>query len=50
MGGKLKIYNHLAPGFSDLEWRMVKNIPQGGNWKDIPAPSKSKRIERIRET
>lgn len=29
---------------------MVKAIPAGGNWKDIPKSIPSKRLERIRET
>lgn len=50
MGEKLIIYNHLAPGFSDLEWKMVKNIPEGGNWKNIPKSVPSKRLEQIRKS
>ena len=30
--------------------KMVKAIPEGGNWKDIPLDIPSKRLERIRET
>ncbi len=50
MKKKIKIYNHLAPKFSELETRMVIHIPEWWNWKNIPAPTESKRIERIRET
>jgi DNA (cytosine-5)-methyltransferase 1 len=46
----LKIFNHLAPGFSDLEWEMVKHIPEGGNWKNIPESVPSKRLEQIRKS
>lgn len=49
-GEKIKIYNHLTPGFSDLEWQMVENIPEGGNWKDIPETVPSKRLEQIRKS
>ena len=31
------LHNHVAPGFSDLERRMVADIPEGGNWSNIPA-------------
>lgn len=46
----MKIYNHLAPGFSDLEWQMVEHIPEGGNWKNIPESVPSKRLEQIRKS
>ncbi|MEN6552011.1 MAG: DNA (cytosine-5-)-methyltransferase [Methanobacterium sp.] len=50
MGNKKIIHNHLAPGFSDLEWQMVENIPPGGNWKDIPETVPSKRLAQIRKS
>lgn len=50
MTKKIIIHNHIAPKFSELELDMVIHIPQWWNWKDIPVPSKSKRVERIRET
>lgn len=46
----MKIYNHLAPKFSDLEWDMVKHIPPGGNWQNIPETVPSKRLAQIRES
>jgi DNA (cytosine-5)-methyltransferase 1 len=46
----MKIYNHIAPKFSDLEWDMVRNIPPGGNWKNIPESIPSKRLEQIRKS
>ena len=30
--------------------RMVKSVPEGGNWKDIPEAIPSKRLEQIRES
>jgi len=47
---KMKIYNHIAPKFSELEWEMVKNIPPGGNWQNIPESVPSKRLEQIRKS
>lgn len=38
----------MAPGFSELEWSMVKHIPPGGNWQNIPVSVPSKRLEQIR--
>lgn len=46
----MKIFNHIAPKFSELEWDMVKNIPPGGNWQNIPESVPSKRLEQIRKS
>lgn len=45
-----KLYNHIAPGLSKLEWEMVKHIPPGGNWQNIPDSIPSQRLEQIRRT
>lgn len=45
-----KLYNHIAPGLSDLEWEMAKHIPAGGNWKNIPKHIPSQRLEQIRRS
>ena len=44
-----KVLNHTTFKLSDLDIEMVKDVPQGGNWKNIPASvvKKSKRLERI---
>ena len=42
------IYNHISPKLSDLEKQMIKHIPPGGNWKNIPIEIPSKRLEQIR--
>jgi DNA (cytosine-5)-methyltransferase 1 len=47
---KKKLYNHIAPGLSKLEWEMVKHIPPGGNWQHIPDSIPSKRLEQIRRS
>lgn len=44
------LYNHITSSLSDLDLQMVKSVPSGGNWKDIPTHIPSKRLERIRET
>lgn len=44
------IYNHIAPKLSDLEWKMVKHIPPGGNWQNIPPSIPSQRLEQIRKS
>lgn len=44
------IPNHVAHALSELDMTMVKSIPPGGNWKDIPETIPSKRLERIRRS
>jgi DNA (cytosine-5)-methyltransferase 1 len=44
------IPNHITARLSDLDMRMVKSVPQGGNWKDIPTDIPSKRLDQIRES
>ena len=43
------IHNHISAKLSELDMRMVKAIPQGGCWKNIPTSIPSKRLEKIRE-
>lgn len=43
-----KIANHYTPSLSDLDMRMVREVPPGGNWKNIPESIPSKRLEQIR--
>lgn len=44
-----KVLNHTTFKLSDLDIEMIKDVPQGGNWKNIPSDviKKSKRLERI---
>lgn len=46
------LLNHTTFKLSDLDLEMIKNVPQGGSWKDIPMETvvKSKRLKRITET
>lgn len=46
------ILNHTTFRLSDLDLEMIKAVPQGGSWKDIPKETvkKSKRLERITQT
>jgi DNA (cytosine-5)-methyltransferase 1 len=45
----MKLYNHIAPVLSKLEWEMVQHIPAGGNWKNIPENIPSQRLVQIRK-
>jgi DNA-cytosine methyltransferase len=49
---KGKILNHITFKLSDLDLEMIRPIPQGGNWKNIPFETvqKSKRLVRITKT
>lgn len=44
------IPNHYSPRLSELDLQMIKAVPPGGNWKDIPLNIPSKRLEQIRES
>lgn len=46
------VLNHTTFKLSDLDLEMIKAVPQGGSWKDIPLETvkKSKRLERITQT
>lgn len=46
------LLNHTTFKLSDLDLEMIKSVPQGGNWKDIPMETvvKSKRLKRITQT
>ncbi|MDD2992654.1 MAG: Alw26I/Eco31I/Esp3I family type II restriction adenine-specific DNA-methyltransferase [Pygmaiobacter sp.] len=46
------ILNHTTFKLSDLDLEMIRSVPQGGSWKDIPTETvkKSKRLERITQT
>jgi len=47
-----EILNHTTFKLSELDMEMVRAVPQGGNWKNIPdeVVIKSKRLERITQT
>ena len=42
-------FNHYVSGLSDLDREIIKHVPIGGNWQDIPESVPSKRLEQIRE-
>lgn len=46
------VLNHTTFKLSDLDLEMIRPVPQGGSWKDIPAETvqKSKRLIRITQT
>ena len=46
------ILNHTTFKLSDLDMEMIVNIPQGGNWQNIPDNiiKKSERLKKIKQT
>lgn len=46
------LLNHTTFKLSDLDLEMIKAVPPGGSWKDIPMETveKSKRLKRITQT
>lgn len=44
------IPNHVSARLSLNDMEMVRAVPPGGNWKDIPLHVPSKRLEQIRES
>jgi DNA (cytosine-5)-methyltransferase 1 len=44
------IPNHYAATLSKLDLQMVRAVPPGGNWKDIPESIPSQRLTQIRES
>lgn len=42
------IHNHVTYPLSALDLAMVRSIPEGGNWENIPEHIPSKRLEQIR--
>lgn len=44
------IPNHVSARLSVLDMEMVKSVPPGGNWKNIPKSIPSARLDQIRES
>ncbi len=44
------IFNHYASSLSELDLQVIKCVPPGGNWKNIPESVPSQRIAQIRES
>ena len=45
-----KLYNHQTASLSLIDLRMIRSVPSGGNWKNIPKSIPSERIKKIRVT
>lgn len=47
---KAMIFNHYASSLSKLDMQVIKCVPPGGNWKNIPENIPSQRLAQIRES
>ena len=45
-----KLYNHNTSSLSTLDLKMVRSVPAGGNWKNIPKNIPSERLKKIRKS
>ncbi len=46
------VYNHVTPSLSELDLEIIRSVPPGGNWQDIPLriAKKSARVMQIRRS
>lgn len=44
------VFNHYASSLSDLDMQIIRCVPPGGNWKNIPESVPSQRLAQIRES
>jgi len=42
------VQNHDTAALSELDVQMIKSVPEGGNWKNIPESIPSQRLKQIR--
>ena len=47
---RVQIPNHYAASLSELDLRIARAVPPGGNWKSIPESVPSARLAQIRES
>jgi len=47
-----KLFNHETAALSSLDLEMIRSVPPGGNWRDIPDEivAKSKRLQQIKKS
>jgi DNA (cytosine-5)-methyltransferase 1 len=47
---KHSVYDHISGKLSDLDAEVVRHVPPGGNWRNLPNDFQSKRIAQIRSS
>jgi DNA (cytosine-5)-methyltransferase 1 len=46
----MSIFNHFTPSLSALDLEMIRHVPPGGSWKNIPSTVLSERLKQIRRS
>lgn len=46
----MTVYDHVAGRLSELDQEVVRHVPPGGNWRNLPEDFNSRRIEQIRRS
>lgn len=46
----MTVYDHVSGRLSELDREVVRHVPQGGNWRDLPDNFASRRIDQIRRS
>lgn len=44
------VFDHVSGPLSELDLEVVRHVPPGGNWRDLPADFPSARVQQIRES
>lgn len=46
----MRVYDHVSGRLSELDQQVVRHVPPGGNWRDLPEGFASQRIQQIRDS
>lgn len=46
----MNVYDHVSGRLSDLDREVVRHVPPGGNWRNLPSDFNSRRIDQIRRS
>lgn len=44
------IYDHVSGSLSELDAEIIRSVPEGGNWRNLPNTIKSARVRQIRQS
>lgn len=48
--GRHQVRDHVSGSLSELDQQVVKLVPPGGNWRDLPDDFPSRRVQQIRQS
>lgn len=46
----MSVYDHVSGRLSELDKEVVRHVPPGGNWRNLPPDFNSRRIDQIRRS